>query len=236
MEKDFSDFYDEMMSYVDYDAWAELIKDRITELNKIENLLEIGCGTGEILNRLKKYFVVHGIDNSVNMIEKAKKKYDAVSFVEKDMLNLDEEKKYDAIISNFDTFNYLKNTHELNIAFRNVKNALKQNGVFLFDVLNRKMIDHMFPEGIFADDRKDMTIIWKHEYNTNTELDEIVASFFLREKEKNYVRYDEKFVKKIFTQKEILKNAEEVGLKFVSKEINTEIAGPRIIYIFQRVE
>lgn len=236
MGKNFPDFYDKMMVYVDYDKWAKLIRDRLIQHNSMNNLLEIGCGTGEILNRLKKDFKVSGIDKSESMILLAKKKFDDIELYVLNMLDLKEEEKYDAVVSNFDTLNYLKNLEELNIAFANISRSLKSNGVFLFDVLNRKMVDYMFPDGIFADDRKNMTIIWKHKYDIDTKLDEIEASFFIKEEGQNYIRYDEKFIKKIFTHNEILKIADSVGLKFVSKEINTEIAGPRVIYIFQRVE
>ena len=236
MEKCFSDFYDEMMKYVDYDSWAILIKDRIDELIKANKILEIGCGTGEITKRLKDSFDVEGIDNSENMIKLARKKFKDISFSILDMKDIEKIMEYDAVIANFDTLNYLQDLSELDLVFRKVALSLKSNGIFLFDVLNRKMIDSMFPDGIFADDRENMTILWKHFYNEKTGLDEINTSFFIEVKEKFYERYNEIFIKKIFSNKEILSIAEKNGLKLISKEINAEIAGPRIIYIFQRVE
>jgi len=236
MEKYFSDFYDEMMKYVNYDAWAILIKDRIDELIKADKILEIGCGTGEITKRLKDSFAVEGIDNSETMIRLAKEKFNGINFSILDMKDIEKIMEYDAVIANFDTLNYLQDLSELDLVFRKVVLSLKNNGVFLFDVLNRKMIDSMFPDGIFADDRENMIILWKHFYNEKTGLDEINTSFFIEVKEKIYERYNEIFIKKIFSNKEILSIAEKNGLKLISKEINTKIAGPRIIYIFQRVE
>ena len=235
MEKCFSYFYDEMMSYVDYDSWAELIKERLDKLIVANKVLEIGCGTGEIIKRLQESFHIEGLDYSENMIKQAKKKCPNINFITQDMKELEKELEYDAVIANFDTLNYLQNLDELDLVFKKVSCSLKDKGVFLFDVLNRKMIEKMFPEGIFADDRENMTIIWKHNYNEEKDLDEINTSFFVREESGIYKRYDEVFIKKIFSNKEILHIAEKNGLKFSSKEINIEIAGPRFIYLFQKV-
>lgn len=235
MEKTFADLYDEMMIYVDYDSWSKLIDNRLKELVMAKELLEIGCGTGEISKRLDDLnYSVKGIDISDSMLRRAKDKYNYLKFEKTDMRDLKEKNSYDAIISVFDTINYLKNLDELRVVFYNVKNALKEKGVFLFDVLNRKMIENMFSDGIFSDDRENISIMWKHSYQAEKGLDVINTSFFVRGDENNYKRYDKTFQKKIFSNKEILGLAEEAGFQLISREVNTEIAGPRMIYIFQR--
>lgn len=237
MEKTFADFYDEMMNYVDYDKWIKLIDNRI--FNKItgKKILEIGCGTGEISKRLADYgYEVCGIDISEEMINIAKTKYLNLDIKKQDMRTIKTENEFDAIVCVFDALNYLQNFEELKLSFENIKRALKPNGVFLFDVLNRKMIDSMFPEDIFADDRENMSIIWKHSYEEEIDLDKISASFFIREEKNSYIRYDEVFYKKIYSSKKILQIITEIGFELISKEVNIDIAGPRMIYLLKRVD
>ena len=98
------------------------------------------------------------------------------------------------------------------------------------------MIDSMFSEGIFADERENMSIIWKHSYNENLKLDEIETIFYVKERDDLFRRISEKYMKMIFSNNQILEMAKKVGFHFISKEINIEIAGPRVIYVFKRVD
>lgn len=233
----FADCYDEMMSYVEYDEWAKLLSSKIKKETKGNNLLEIGSGTGEISNRLHNLgYAIKGIDISLEMIKISNTKYENIEFLNESMLNLKDKSKYDAVISVFDTINYLKSLDELNIAFTNIYNSIKNNGVFIFDVLNRKMIDSMFSEGIFADERENMSIIWKHSYNEDLKLDEVETIFYVKERDDLFRRISEKYMKMIFSNNQILEMAKKVGFHFISKEINIEIAGPRVIYVLKRVD
>lgn len=237
LEKKFADFYDEMMIYVDYDKWAKLIDNRIRELLTGKKIMEIGCGTGEILQRLAAYgYEVSGIDISEEMLRIAKAKYDSLDIKKEDMRIIKNENEFDGVVCVFDALNYLQSFEELKLVFENIKRAIKPNGIFLFDLLNRKMIDSMFPEDIFADDRENMSIIWKHSYNEETDLDKISTSFFIREEKNVYKRYDEVFYKKIYSSKKILQLITEMGFELISKEVNIDIAGPRMIYLLKRVD
>ena len=237
MEKSFADFYDEMMAYVDYDRWVKLINDRIGNTINGKKIMEIGCGTGEISKRLADCgYEVCGIDISEEMLKIAGTKYPNLNIKKEDMRTIKIESEFDAIVCVFDALNYLQNFEELKLSFENIKRALKPNGFFLFDILNRKMIDSMFPEDIFADDRENMSIIWKHSYEEEIDLDKISASFFIREERNSYKRYDEVFYKKIYSGKLILQVIKDTGFELISKEVNTEIAGPRMVYILKRVD
>ena len=88
MKKTFAEIYDSMMEYVDYDEWARLIDKKISPFIEDKNMLEIGCGTGEIVVRMqKKGYKVEAIDNSIEMLKLAKEKYKNIEFIKKDMRN-----------------------------------------------------------------------------------------------------------------------------------------------------
>ncbi len=235
MKKTFAEIYDSMMEYVDYDEWSRLIDKKISPFIKDKNILEIGCGTGEIAVRMqKKGYKVEAIDNSIEMLKLAKEKYKNIEFIKKDMRNLEYEEKFDAVISVFDTLNYLNSYDDLIFSLEGIKKSLKSKGVFLFDIITKKMLENMFPDGIFADDRDNMTILWKH--REIDKLEEISTSFFIKEEENNYYRVDEVFMKKMFSMKKLDEIIEKTGFKLLKKELNEEIAGPRVIYLIQRVD
>ena len=110
----------------DYDIFAndqiyngdlvKLLKERIKELNKEDiNLIDIGCGTGIILNELAKEFPkfkLKGIDPSKPMLDIARNrcsKHKNISFEEKGVDDyLKPTEKFDVVISTWGFFNWLE--------------------------------------------------------------------------------------------------------------------------------
>ncbi len=238
MYNEFSKVYDNMMSYVDYELWIELIERYLDEFD-VESVLELGCGTGEVTLRLyRDGYKVLGTDISETMLIHARRKaelyeYD-INFEEKNMIEIESEEKYDSVISIFDTINHLKSTEELSKVFGNVNKILNDKGVFLFDVVSREMLEEMFVDGIFADDREDMTILWEHYYDEETQLDNITTSFFVRTEGNMYERIDEHHEKMIFTRKEIVEAAKKNNFSLHRVEENDQIAGARSVYVFRK--
>ena len=70
------------------------------------SVLEIGCGNGHILNKLKPSRGV-GIDISLNMVERARKKYPHIEFFHMDAEDITLSEKFDYIIVS-DTLCYLE--------------------------------------------------------------------------------------------------------------------------------
>ena len=73
-----SNIYDKSMnlSNIDYDKWFEKISNFMGEEKKnIKNILELGCGTGNITQKLlENGYEVVGIDKSFEMLQIAKEK------------------------------------------------------------------------------------------------------------------------------------------------------------------
>ena len=83
------------------------------------NILEIGCGTGDVLNRLKPKRGV-GIDISSEMIRMAKEKYtknNQLEFIQMDAENITLEEKFDFIIIS-DTLSYFE---DIQLSFKELK-------------------------------------------------------------------------------------------------------------------
>ena len=81
---------------------SELGQSALQLLNptKDEDILDLGCGTGDLTAKIAQHAHVIGIDQSKNMIELAKENYPTLSFMVADACHLPFENKFDAIFSN----------------------------------------------------------------------------------------------------------------------------------------
>ena len=113
----------ELQMYMD--RWDGSVFIDELDLNKNKTVLEIGCGTGRIVNKIKdlvdNYF---GIDISAKTLEKAKQhfeKFDNIRFIYGDFITYKFERLFDLIYSTL-TFIHIKNK----------RNAIKKS----YDLLN----------------------------------------------------------------------------------------------------
>ncbi|WP_416149943.1 class I SAM-dependent methyltransferase [Salipaludibacillus sp. HK11] len=87
-----------------------------------EQILDIGCGTGDLANELQEQQVkVIGIDKSENMVQQAKNKYPQITFLVKDAVDLKYTSEFDAIFSNA-TLHWVKTPKQaLNCIYKSLK-------------------------------------------------------------------------------------------------------------------
>jgi cyclopropane fatty-acyl-phospholipid synthase-like methyltransferase len=132
--KIFSDFYDLYVGkfVYDFDFYKSYCKN-------IDKILEIGCGTGRILNLLLHMDCkVTGIDISQEMLDKASEKYHnqikngRLTLINHDFTTNKLNDSFDNILLTFYTFNYILDRP---IEFlKNVYNSLNDKGLLLMDL------------------------------------------------------------------------------------------------------
>ena len=76
---------------------------------------------------------IEGVDLSKEMLKIAKDRDKKIVYYNQGFLDLDTKKKYEIIISTFDSINYLTTKEDLAQAFKNVAKHLTENGLFIFD-------------------------------------------------------------------------------------------------------
>jgi 2-polyprenyl-3-methyl-5-hydroxy-6-metoxy-1,4-benzoquinol methylase len=96
------------------------------------DLLEIGCGDGFLLNKIKDKYNITGIDISEFAIKRASKLIDDNKLKILDIEKQDVDGDFDIIIA-FDVMEHLKDPTE---TIKKIKNALKKDGIFIFSVPN----------------------------------------------------------------------------------------------------
>lgn len=112
-----------------YENLINQISSQITAPN--DPILEIGCGTGGILNNISKVPGT-GIDISDKMIEEAKKLYPQHTFICEKIEKLTIENSFSTIIM-ADVVEYIK---DLNKTFNNIYSLLRKDGTLIITTPN----------------------------------------------------------------------------------------------------
>lgn len=145
----YDDFYTEIydkLLYADYKnkfEVKEIIK--ITNLKKTSKLLDIGSGTGHIVEEFNKNNINSiGLDNSKSMIKKSKENYPNNTYKLGSALqsNIFPLNYFDAITCLFFTIYYFKNK---SIFFQNCYNWIKPGGILIINLVNRDKFDPVIP-------------------------------------------------------------------------------------------
>lgn len=149
-----ADIYDDVMSDVDYETWADYIDEIIiTHHPEAAKLLELACGTGTIALSLEELdcYEITATDGSSDMVRVAKKKgvsvNSAVLFEVMDFKNIQSSTLFDVVYLIFDSINYLKEEDQIIKLHQDVKNILAPNGIFIYDFTtprnSRKAVEYL---------------------------------------------------------------------------------------------
>jgi SAM-dependent methyltransferase len=104
-------------------------------LRKGARILDLCCGTGQLSAKLSALgYRVTGIDGSSAMLNYARENAPGVEFMQADARNFKLPRKYDAVVSVFDSINHIMTLRELGEVFSRVHSVLKPGGLFLLDL------------------------------------------------------------------------------------------------------
>ncbi|MBV9849102.1 MAG: class I SAM-dependent methyltransferase [Armatimonadetes bacterium] len=134
-------YYDELMAGVPYRFWVRYLA-QLWERHGLapRSILDLACGTGRVSRLLAGLgYDVVGVDLSAAMLERARQEAALerlpIDFVQQDAAELDlGERRFDAVISLFDSLNYILEPERLASAFAHVQRHLHPGGSFIFDL------------------------------------------------------------------------------------------------------
>jgi SAM-dependent methyltransferase len=98
------------------------------------SLLELGCGSGQILAALTEVPSLIGIDRSSQMLARARARVPRARLINADITDFDLGERFDAVICVFDTLNHLTEPERWRALFDRAAAHLRAGGLFAFDV------------------------------------------------------------------------------------------------------
>jgi SAM-dependent methyltransferase len=106
----------------------------LSQLPPGAHILELGCGSGYLAQQLNiRGYKVTGIDASKSLLNYAKKNAPESEFILSDIRQFDLPAIFDAALAN-DVFHFFHSNEDLKTAFKNIYAALKDGGIFVFNI------------------------------------------------------------------------------------------------------
>jgi len=163
-------YYDRLMSFVNYPSWVVYIE-KIIQLSNLKEkaIFDLACGTGVCLQLwAEKGYRVIGLDKSFEMLmvcrERLSGKNNALLIIG-DMRNFRLAKQVPVITCLYDSLNYLLTDAELLACFRRVHDALRADGVFIFDMNTIHSLRDEWGNNSFQRRDEGLFSIWTNTFN-----------------------------------------------------------------------
>lgn len=208
---EFAKVYDELMSDVNYDAWAAFYLAAFSRYGKnVQHIADVACGTGNITTRLARAGLsVIGIDIADNMLriaqEKARKQGLTIPFVCQNASALSLHKPVDAVVCACDGVNYLLSEEEVQGFFSCARHSLKKDGLLIFDMSTPYKFKHILDGKTYGEDRGHIGYLWQNHVDWVSRLCAMALTVFQQQKEDIYHVFRENHVQRVHEKQEMEK-------------------------------
>lgn len=217
----FSYYYDVLTQNIDYKKQYEYFCKIMSKLGQKPGLLlDLACGTGSLSIEFAKNNVdVIAIDASVDMLSIAKQKAIEnnldILFVCQKMQNFCLHDNVDTIICSLDSINHINDIQDLKKVFISCYNALKKDGVLIFDVNTIYKHREILGNNTFVYDTDNVYCVWQNYFNEPTNTVDIFLDFFVRDGSK-YYRESEDFTERAYELKDLKNILDGINLKVLN--------------------
>ncbi|CAH9417055.1 hypothetical protein SGL43_04094 [Streptomyces globisporus] len=201
--------YDRWMAAdrIPYDQWLSFAGKRFAESGlEVRSVLDVCCGTGMTMKALQDHgYEVTGVDASASMLDVARTRTtpgtELLCFAVPDE-RLAGLGPFDAALVCFDGANYLTGEDALATTLRQLAQALRPDGVLVFDLSTRRTFEEIAALGEFGEDFGDFAYIWNTRHEPDTPAYEYLVSIFVPEGEL-FRRSVEQHAQRHFTRDEV---------------------------------
>ncbi|MDR2888268.1 MAG: class I SAM-dependent methyltransferase [Lachnospiraceae bacterium] len=229
MYRSFAGVYDQLMADVPYDEWSRRLDDWIGQYgisqkgrsSEADLVVDLGCGTGTLTGLLARMgYECIGIDNSQEMLTVARKKVvDApppILYLCQDMREMELYGTVGTVVSVCDCLNYLLTEEDLLAVFSRVNNYLYPGGIFIFDFNTIYKYETVIGDTTIAENREECSFIWENYYHDEEGINEYDVSFFVREQDGRYRRFQENHYQKGYSLETVRGLLERAGMRFIA--------------------
>lgn len=217
--QDFAHYYDDLMSHVPYDKWADFTASVLAKYDMQANsIVDLGCGTGEITTRLADMApLIYGVDLSADMLSVARAKYgQEITWIKQNIRELAGFENIDLMTSYLDVINYLTEREDVKHAFSLIYNALSDKGVFIFDIHHLAYVKKHLVNHTFADVTDQTSYIWFCDESERPYIIEHDLTFFSKSQSNYYKKESEYHEQLILPHESYLNMLTEAGFKEVN--------------------
>ena len=241
----FAAFYDSLQSDVMYEQRAGYIAKLFKKYDRLPTqLLDVACGTGGFsLQFAKMGMSVTAADQSPEMLSVAQKKAPATDL---DIMLVcqsarDTKLPYavDGAVCCLDSINHIIDKRELKASFRAVAAAVKDGGLFIFDVNTPFKHRNILSGNTFVIENDDVYCVWQNSDCEKNGIVGICLDFFGKDADGKYIRTTEEFAERAYTDEEIRGMLEPAGLEVVAVLGDMSFKAPkacdeRVIYVTKK--
>ena len=129
-----ADIYDAVYSFKDYAAEAERLHALIEERAPgASSLLDVACGTGKHLERLRAWYEVSGVDLDPQLLEFAQARLGDVPLSAADMASFELNRRFDVVTCLFSSIGYVGTPERLNRSIAAMAAHLSPGGVMIVE-------------------------------------------------------------------------------------------------------
>ena len=132
------------------------------------------------------------------------------------MVSLELPQQVDAAVSICDCMNYILEEEDLKEAFRRVREFLKEDGVFVFDMNSHYKYKEILACNTFAEDREDASFIWDNFYDEEEMINEYDLTVFVQEEGDLFRRYCETHYQRAYSLEIVRALIEKAGMEVLA--------------------
>ncbi|MFD1030557.1 class I SAM-dependent DNA methyltransferase [Metaplanococcus flavidus] len=196
----FASIYDSLMQDVPYEQYVEWVASRQTS----GKLLDLACGTGTLSQLFAELgYEVTASDLSEDMLAMANQRFQEaglrVPTYQLSMDNLEGLQGFDVVTIAIDSLNYLKTGEQVQQTFNEVHKALNDGGRLFFDVHSIHKVDEVYMDSPFVLDDEEVSFLWHTEPGAEEHSVVHDISFFVRQQEDLYQRFEETHEQRTFS-------------------------------------
>ncbi len=241
---EFAKIYDDLINEdINYDNMVSRIIEICNEHNiECKDYLDVACGTGNVTVRLAKHFKdIYAVDLSEDMLREAfnKLKENRIKgkIICQDMTEMQLNRKFDLITSVLDSTNYITDEDDLEKYFSSVKEHLKDDGIFIFDVNSYYKLSEILGNNIYTYSEEDVFYTWENVFEDD--MVSMFLTFFVKQGEL-YERFEEEHFERAYREEELESALSNCGLEIINKfdgysNNKVQASSERIVYVVKKI-
>lgn len=211
--RDFSEFYDRLMTDVDYEAYADYLL-RLFEKHggRPHTVVDIACGSGSLTAALSVRGVdTVGVDASDEMLARAAEKLPNALWLCQDMRQMDLYGTVDGAVCTLDSLNHLCSTADVAEVFRRTRLFVEPHGLLIFDVNTPYKHREVLADRAFVFEEDGVLCTWRTQYTARTGQVTMFLDFFAECEDGRYERYSDTVRERAYSERTLRRLLTETG-------------------------